>query len=359
MLAGATFDLKLLTAYCGSPESSGDLSCGYSSNSAKAPESFLRIFSAPQKDSRIKMIVLLDPALGSAVNSESLRAIKLPTMVVGATNNDFLPWKNHGFRYATEIPNAKTNLLMGQEGHFVFLNTCDNKIKVMGVSLCEDRAGVDRKATQENVARVLVEFVRSENGIAEAKTITEEYHKSFNVSEDFTDGKNSQSTFMITTIIMNTPSWVFGILVMLVVFGLMQTHTRQVPIRVALFIPVVMLILSINGVIGSIGWQLPALSLWLLGITIVTFIYVKFFSQNLAIYDVTTKKLKIRGSWSPLFIILGIFLTRYTLGVATAMNFDIVHDIYFPLILSLILGSASGFFLARGIVYLRVKKSAF
>ena len=280
MLAGATFDLKWLTAYCDATESEGDRSCGYAKASASASESLLALFRAQQKDSRIKMIILIDPALGSAVNPESLHAINLPVLVIGAANNDFLPWKNHGLRYVRDIPNAKAKLLTGQEGHFVFIKPCDHKIKAMNVPLCEDRPGVDRKATQESLAKVLVEFVRGENSAEDEKSAGEEFHKPFMVSENHLSGSISQSLFMIVDIVANTPHWVFGLLAMLVVIGLMQARTRQVPIRVAMIIPVLMLGLSISGVLGTIGWRFAALSIWLLGIAAVTLVYVKFYSQK-------------------------------------------------------------------------------
>lgn len=165
MLAGATFDLQRLTEYCASEQSKGDLSCNYGSNRASAPDTFKKQFSASQRDARVKMVVMLDPALGSAVQPESLRAVKIPTLVAGALNNDFLPWPQHGLRYATEIPNAKTNLLKGQEGHFIFLTACRHPTKVMGVALCEDRQGVDRKATQDALADTLIKFVRAHNDV--------------------------------------------------------------------------------------------------------------------------------------------------------------------------------------------------
>ena len=92
----------------------------------------------------------------------SLRKINIPTLVVGAENNDFLPWKQHGLRYASEIPNAKINSFKSQEGHFVFISACSHKTKVMGISLCEDRGGVDRKAVQESVFDGLIAFVRAQ-----------------------------------------------------------------------------------------------------------------------------------------------------------------------------------------------------
>lgn len=163
MLAGATFDLQQLTDYCASSEQSkGDVSCGYGGGAGSAPTSFKKQFSTSHADARVKAIVLLDPALGSAVQVTSLRKINIPTLVVGAENNDFLPWKQHGLRYASEIPNAKINSLKSQEGHFVFISACSHKTKVMGISLCEDRGGVDRKAVQELVFDGLIAFVRAQ-----------------------------------------------------------------------------------------------------------------------------------------------------------------------------------------------------
>jgi predicted dienelactone hydrolase len=160
MLAGATFDLDRLVGYCASPESKADVSCGYGGNGAAAPDAFKRQFRASQRDTRVKVVVMLDPALGPAVEVESLRKITAPTLVVGAKNNDFLPWAVHGQRYATEIPGAKTHLLNGQEGHFIFITACRHPTKVMGVALCEDRPGVDRAAAQTMVAEVVIRYVR-------------------------------------------------------------------------------------------------------------------------------------------------------------------------------------------------------
>lgn len=358
LMAGATFDIKQLIAYCSSAESNGDRSCGYVGNSSKAPESFLKLFSSSQKDLRVKMIVLLDPALGSAVNVESLNTITVPSLVIGAAHNDFLPWKNHGLRYANGISNAKISVLNGQEGHFVFINPCDNSIKVMDIPLCVDRAGIDRNATQKNLEKIIIEFVKSENNFSNSPVIGKEYHKPFNASDNYSIGSNSQLMFMLNAIIANTPRWVIGLLLGLMVFGLMQTRTRQVSMAIAMTVPIGMLCLSLSGILSSIGLHFSVILAWLLGIAIVACVYVKWFSHNVADYDATAKKLNIRGSWFPLFVIIAIFLTRYVLAVAISMNLKITQGFYFPVCISLILGSASGYFFARGVVYLRVKQVA-
>lgn len=347
MLAGATFDLKQLTTYCDSEASKGDRSCNYGKNSASAPEAFLKKFSASQKDSRVKMIMLLDPALGSAVQSESLRTITVPSLIVGAKNDDFLPWINHGLRYANGIPHSNIKLLTGQEGHFVFITSCTLQIKVMDVPLCEDRAGVDRNATQHELGHTMLEFTRTNDAAFTAQT-----------SVVTTPEKQYSQSTTLSEILIYTPHWVFGLLAILVIFGVLQARTRQVTIQVALILPLAMLVLSLSGVLRYVGLQLPALLCWLVGIAVVAALSLKVIGKNLAHFDSVNRKLVIQGSWLPLFIILGIFITRYALGVATAMEFGIIHERYFPLLVSLVLGAWSGFFLARGIIFWRAKKIA-
>lgn len=342
MLAGATFELAQMTDYCKSDQSVNDRSCNYAKNSENAPEEYRKLFRAPQQDQRIKIIVLLDPALGAAANIDSLHKISIPTLVVGAANNDFLPWSNHGLRYATEIPGSKVELLNGQEGHFVFLNQCQHQIKVMDVSLCEDRAGVDRNITHQKLTQVILNFIQINRLALENKTL-------------IIQPKHYTQTASFSEIIMYTPRWVFGLLIALVIFGVMQTRTREVKIQVALILPIAMLILSLTGVLRYVGWQFPALACWLLGITIASVLSIKWIGKNIARFNPESRKLIIQGSWLPLVVILGIFVTRYTLGVATAMQWEITHKIYFSLVVSLILGIWSGFFLARCLIFWNAK----
>ncbi len=344
MLAGATFELAQVTEYCKSPASNNDRSCNYAKNSEQAPEQYKVLFRESQLDPRVKTMILIDPALGAGAQLESLQKIKIPSLVIGAANNDFLSWANQGQRYAENIPNAHITLLNGQEGHFVFLNACTNSIKVMDVALCEDRAGVDRNVVHARLAQDILEFIHTNDAAFVARTkepTAKEYKRSASILD----------------ILMYTPRWVFGLLAMLVMFGLMQARTRAVKIQVALIIPVVMLVLSLTGVLHYLGWQLPVLTCWLAGIILSTWLCLKLIGKNSARFNVENRKLIIQGSWLPLIVILGIFITRYALGVVTAMQLSIVHATYFPFVVSLILGAWSGFFLARGLAFWQVKQT--
>ncbi len=346
MLAGATFDLKNLIDYCHSERSKNDLSCNYGRNRDSAPDAFLKQFSASQYDQRIKMMVLLDPALGPAVQKVSLRKLKIATLVVGAQNNDFLPWPQHGLSYATEIPGAKIYLLKGQEGHFIFLDPCSRDIKVMGVPLCLDRQGANRNATHVVLAKAINEFIRVNEGAFSTQ------------SNSVISARNYTKSSPIIEILMYTPRWVFGLLVGLVILGLWQTRNRQVSLPVACIMPVYMLIYSFTGALGSAGYNPITIIYWLVAAAFTTALSLTLMDKNSVKFELSKRKLLIQGSWWPLLIILGMFCTRFTLGVAMGMQLKIIHHSYFSMIVAIALGSWSGFFIARCIIFWRAYQLA-
>jgi hypothetical protein len=154
-------------------------------------------------------------------------------------------------------------------------------------------------------------------------------------------------------ILLYTPSWVFGLLAVLCLFGLMQVRTRRVAVWLALLLPAAMLALSLTGVLLYMSARLPALAAWTAGLGAASALCLKAMNPQGARYDAQTRGLIVSGSWLPLLAILGIFSVRYAMGVARAMDLEFVHDRDVQLALSLLLGAFSGFFLARGILFWR------
>lgn len=144
-LAGAAYDLARAKPYCQTAAAKADKSCGYMARrkgeNGKAPKSMPSF-----KDSRVKKLILLDPALGHMAVGESLRAIDMLVLMVGSRNNDFLPFETHAGFYAGALPNSTKVFLTGDEGHFVYMDRCDHSHEAMGVALCKDKAGVNRDA---------------------------------------------------------------------------------------------------------------------------------------------------------------------------------------------------------------------
>jgi len=154
-LAGALFDPEAMVRYCVSEGARLDRGCAYGRGApasvAPAPEA-----RRSHRDVRVRAIVALDPAVGPGHDPST---IAIPTHVVGAVDNDFLPYEAHAGRYARLTPGASLTQLTAGEGHFAFLDVCRWDREANGVPLCRDRAGVDRGQVHERLAGIIAGFL--------------------------------------------------------------------------------------------------------------------------------------------------------------------------------------------------------
>ncbi len=169
-LAGGRIDLEQLDRFCSSTER--DATCDPQSeypdivsefealrHSARVTESMAR-HGRSFKDTRIKAIVSLAPALGMAFTTDSLRKIRIPVRLVVGDNDDIAPGKTNAQVIADNIPGAQLTTLEGGPGHYVFLNTC-TKRGTRYVPICKDAEGVDRSSTHGLASRIVVDHFRS------------------------------------------------------------------------------------------------------------------------------------------------------------------------------------------------------
>jgi predicted dienelactone hydrolase len=156
-LAGGVFDPVAMRRYCASDEARDDRGCMYGRGPNRRPPT---ADPAPRshRDTRVRASVALDPALGPGFEASSLAAIAIPFHVVGAVDNDFLPFESHAARYARLVRGCSLTRLEGGEGHFVFLNECGSDLDANGVPLCRDRDGVDREAVHHRLRGVIGAF---------------------------------------------------------------------------------------------------------------------------------------------------------------------------------------------------------
>ncbi|RYF35753.1 MAG: hypothetical protein EOO25_22055 [Comamonadaceae bacterium] len=73
-----------------------------------------------------------------------------------------------------------------------------------------------------------------------------------------------------------------------------------------------------------------------------------------ATYDAATGRFFLQGSWVPLVLILGIFLTKYVVGVELAMQPQLARDGQFGVATGTLYGVFSGLFAGRAIRLLRL-----
>jgi len=158
-LAGVTLNIEQIGKYCRSEVSQADLGCSYAKGKQAEKTMPLPAYQQSFSDPRVKAVVMLDPAVGPAATMQSLKNVSVPALVIGAQNNDFLPFKYHAGYYAKHIPKAKLVSLNNNEGHFVFLDSCSHQYKAQGISLCKDREGVNRKDVHKQLLGHIIPFI--------------------------------------------------------------------------------------------------------------------------------------------------------------------------------------------------------
>jgi hypothetical protein len=154
----------------------------------------------------------------------------------------------------------------------------------------------------------------------------------------------------IGTVLKSTPTWVWGLLAGLVVLGLSQVRTRTATFTRIAITPVVMLGLSLWGNISAFGRSPDVgfvLALWA-GILAVTVIAVMQLPVPAGTqYDERSRTFHLPGSWMPMLLIVGIFLTKYVVGVDLAMQPSLALDSQYVLIVAGLYGVFSGIFAGR------------
>lgn len=152
----------------------------------------------------------------------------------------------------------------------------------------------------------------------------------------------------LTPILRNTPSAVWILLAALVAAGVSQMRDRiQGLLRVSLT-PLAMTGLSLWSAVSAFG-RSPAVSealwFWLLAAAAITALFTLTASSDR--YDAATRTFRLRGSWVPLALFLGVFLARHVVAVRLAMQPDLVMDSSFVLPVATMFGAFSGIFLGR------------
>ena len=159
MLAGVAFSAADLAAYCASGARAADKGCQYPAGDDERTRQ--PPVASPR---RFRAMVVLDPAVGPGFTQSALRALEIPTMVIGSARNDFLPYASHAGRVSAYVPAAHVVRLDRGEGHFVYVDECTLPLEVMGIRLCADAQGIDRKATHETLAPLIEQFVTEKLG---------------------------------------------------------------------------------------------------------------------------------------------------------------------------------------------------
>jgi len=153
----------------------------------------------------------------------------------------------------------------------------------------------------------------------------------------------------IGTILKSTPTWVWGLFAALMALGASQTRDRSVSgLRVAL-LPVGMSAFSIWGTASAFATAPNAAVLGVVWLAAAAAAFLlTALGRAAGRYDPQTRVFQLPGSYVPLALIVMVFLTKYVVGVETAMQPAVVQEAAFTLPVAALYGAFSGLFAGRG-----------
>ena len=116
------------------------------------------------RDSRVRAVFAIAPALGPAFRPEGLNKITVPVQIVAGIEDDNVPIASSAKYFAANISGSKLVLLRGGVQHYQFLSSCTAAGRKNLSSLCTDKPGVDRDSIHEKTAAMAVEFFNARLG---------------------------------------------------------------------------------------------------------------------------------------------------------------------------------------------------
>jgi hypothetical protein len=152
---------------------------------------------------------------------------------------------------------------------------------------------------------------------------------------------------MLAQIILHTPVWVWAILAFLVYRGMLASIDRETTIRQVLILPLVLLALSIQGIASTFGANGTAGLSWFACAVVGSVLTWLLFRRDSIAAHPGRGVIFQRGSWMPMMLMMGIFLTKYAVAVLLAMQPQRGQDALFVASVCGLYGVFNGIFIGR------------
>ncbi|WP_045826789.1 DUF6622 family protein [Teredinibacter turnerae] len=148
-------------------------------------------------------------------------------------------------------------------------------------------------------------------------------------------------------LLTKTPVWVYVLFVTLLALGFSQTRTRKPPLAVPFILPVLMSLYSAVDTVLHFSADGRGLGIAIVSATCAWGYVRKSRIADGIIYLPEEKRFEIKGSFTPLIIILCIFTVKYIHGAISALRPELAQTITFISIFAFFNGIFFGFFTAR------------
>lgn len=151
---------------------------------------------------------------------------------------------------------------------------------------------------------------------------------------------------MLNQILSHTPLYVWAILAFLVYRGVAATRERETSMRKLFIIPAIMLVLALEDIGRKFGADLAAWAAWAVAAGATMLITFRFGRPRLAA-GAAPGRVRLRGSWAPLAMMMAVFCTKYAVSVALAVQPWLGRETTFAVLACALFGIANGWFLGR------------
>lgn len=151
---------------------------------------------------------------------------------------------------------------------------------------------------------------------------------------------------MLYQILTHTPIYVWAILAFLIYRGVLASREREMSVGRMLVIPFLMLVLSMQAIATQFGVASVAMLAWAIGAAVAALLS-RVSGAGRASAGVVPGTLRIRGSWTPLVLMLMTFGVKYALAVALAIQPGLAGKALFAAATCGLLGLCNGCFLGR------------
>lgn len=162
---------------------------------------------------------------------------------------------------------------------------------------------------------------------------------------------------MIVSILQQVPRFVWFLLAGLIALGVSMSFTRRRSVGTALAIPLVMIMLSFYGVVSVFNQPL-ALAGWMGGVALALGASAVLGLWRDVRWSPQERRLIVPGSWIPLVLMMGLFVTKFGVNVTLATHRELAAGLGFAAFAGFAYGAFSGMFLARGVAMLKVARHA-
>lgn len=162
----------------------------------------------------------------------------------------------------------------------------------------------------------------------------------------------------MTPFLQHVPTWVFGLLALLIALGVWQSRPQQPTLRRSRVLPLVMLGLSLAGVLSAFGLQPLPLLAWAAGVALSLAVLHGGAPAQGTQFDVSRQRFSVPGSWVPLVLMLAIFTLKFASGAVQAQAPHLARALPYAVAASLAFGLLSGVFLGRARVLWALARSA-